>query len=456
MPPSIPPRPTLDELVQLVAEGVVDTVVLAAPDPQGRLQGKRYAARNFLDDIVGSESEGCGYLFATDVEMSTVEGYALTSWEKGYGDVALAPDLATLRALPWLPGSVACLADARYHDGSLVEVAPRTVLRRQAERLGARGWRGLAGTELEFLVFEEPFAEAWRRGYRDLTPATRYNSDYSLIASAPLEPLIGRIRSGMEGAGMAVESSKGECHPGQFEITFRYAELVEKADEHSLFKEGAKEIAAQHGMSLTFMAKFDAREGSSCHVHLSLRDGRDEPVFADLRTGGTSEVFSAFLAGQLATVRELTLLLAPNVNSYKRFVEGSFAPTTVAWGYDNRTCAFRVVGHGPSLRIECRVPGADANPYLALAALVAGGLHGVEAGLELEPPVEGNGYALADRPRIPSSLEEATRLFDESEVARAAFGDEVVDHYVHAARVELAAFGSAVTDWERVRGFERL
>ncbi|HEY1223558.1 MAG TPA: glutamine synthetase, partial [Acidimicrobiales bacterium] len=302
---------------------------------------------------------------------------------------------------------------------------------------------------------EDTYEDAWKAGYRNLTPVNLYNVDYSLQGTSRIEPLLGRIRRAMSGAGMVVESVKGECNFGQHEIAFYFSTLVDKCDEHGLFKLGAKEIAAQEGYSLTFMAKYDAREGNSCHIHLSLRDDADRPVFAGDGPHGFSPVFENFLAGLLAYSRELSLLLAPNINSYKRFVEGSFAPTALLWGVDNRTCAFRVVGHGSSVRVECRIPGGDVNQYLALSALVAAGLRGVEESLPLPPAFPGNAY-VADAPRVPTSLAEATRLFDASAVARDAFGDEVVDHYVRAAQVEVDTFGAAVTDWERYRGFERL
>jgi len=310
------------------------------------------------------------------------------------------------------------------------------------------------GTELEFIVFKETYEEAWAKGYRDLTPANFYNVDYSLLGTGRIEPLLRRIRLSMAGAGMLVESAKGECNYGQHEIAFRYLEALEKADEHSLFKTGAKEIASQEGHSLTFMAKFNEREGNSCHIHFSLRSEAGQPAFADGSHGFTS-VFDHALAGMLATLQETTMFHAPNINSYKRYVRGSFAPTAIAWGRDNRTCAFRVVGHGDSTRIECRVPGGDVNPYLAIAALTAGAVHGLEEGLALEPEFTGNAYDSA-KPRVPSTLREAAELFTRSTFVRAAFGDEVVDHYTNFARVELRAYDSVVTDWERFRGFERL
>ncbi len=441
---------TLDELWQQVESGAIDTVLLAFTDMQGRLQGKRLTARHFLDEAVENDAEACNYLLAIDVEMNTVEGYAMSSWEKGYGDFVMRPDLDTLRPIPWHEGTVLCLADLAWADGSDVVASPRQILRRQLARLAERGWTANASTELEFLLFRDTYEEAWHKGYRDLDPANLYNIDYSLLGTARVEPLIRRIRNDMAGAGLTVENSKGECNLGQHEINFKYGDALRIADEHSIYKNGVKEIAAQEGMSISFMAKFNEREGSSCHIHFSLADSEGS-LFARERG-----VFEQFLAGQLGCLRDLTLFLAPNVNSYKRFALGSFAPTTVAWADDNRTCALRVVGHGPGLRFENRAGGSDLNPYLALSALIAAGLHGVDRGLELEPAYVGNAYLATDKPRLPSTLRDARELFTASPVAREAFGDEVVDHYTNAADVELHAFEGAVTDWERVRGFERL
>jgi glutamine synthetase len=440
----------LEELRAQVHAGEIDTVLLALTDMQGRLQGKRLTARHFVEEVAEHGAEGCNYLLAVDVEMNTVDGYEMSSWERGYGDFSLLPDLSTLRPVPWQEGTAMCLCDLAWEDGSDVAASPRQVLRGQLARLAERGWSANAGTELELMVFRDTYESAWRKGYRELEPANLYNVDYSLLGTARVEPLIRRIRNSMEQAGMAVENSKGECNFGQHEINFRYGDALRTADDHSIYKNAAKEIAADEGMAISFMAKFDQREGSSCHIHCSLADP-EGMVFA--RDRG---VFESFLAGQLACLRELTLLQAPNVNSYKRYVEGSFAPTAVAWGKDNRTCALRVVGHGAGLRFENRAGGSDLNPYMALSAIIAAGLHGVSEGLELEPAYEGNAYLARDKPRLPSTLHEARDLFAGSEVARAAFGDEVVEHYVHAADVELAAFESAVTDWERFRGFERL
>jgi glutamine synthetase len=444
---------TLEELKEAVALGTIDTVLLAMTDMQGRLQGKRLMARHFLDEVAEHGAESCNYLLAVDVDMRTVDGYAMSSWEDGYGDMLLVPDLETLRPVPWQEGTAVCLADVAWPDGSDVVASPRQILRRQLKRLQERGWSANAGTELEFMVFMDTYEQAWHKGYRELTPANLYNVDYSLLGTARVEPLIRRIRNSMAAAGMVVEDSKGECNFGQHEINFHYADALRTADEHAIYKNGAKEIAAAEGMAITFMAKYDEREGSSCHIHFSLTDESDPPTPLFARE---EALFHSFLAGQLACLREMTLLLAPHVNSYKRYATTSFAPTTVAWGHDNRTCSLRVVGHGASRRFENRVGGADLNPYLALSAIIASGLHGVDAGLELEPALEGNAYTADRREHLPATLRDARDLFASSVVARDAFGEDVVAHYLNAADVELASFQSAVTDWERVRGFERL
>ena len=445
---------TVDELRDEVETGRIDTVLLAICDMQGRLQGKRLAARHFLDEVLELNAEGCNYLLAVDVDMNTVGGYAMSSWDKGYGDFVFRPDLSTLRRIPWHEATALVMCDLEWEDGSPVVASPRQVLRRQVRALADRGWQAMVGTELEFNVFRDSYEEAWRKGYRDLAPANDYNVDYSLLGTARIEPLLRRIRNGMAGAGLRVESAKGECNYGQHEIAFRYDEALRTADGHAIYKNGAKEIAAQEGCSLTFMSKYNEREGNSCHIHLSLRSMQGEPLLAG-PGHALSELGEQFLAGQLACLRELTLFLAPNVNSYKRFVAGSFAPTAVAWGRDNRTCSLRVVGHGLSLRAENRLPGGDVNPYLAIAAIVAAGMHGIDKGLTLEDEYVGNAYE-SDKPRVPASLREARDLFAASEVAHEAFGSDVVEHYCNMARVELEAFDAAVTDWERYRGFERL
>jgi glutamine synthetase len=438
-----------------MAEDEVDTVLVVFTDMQGRLQGKRFDARHFLAEVVENATEGCSYLLAVDVDMNTVSGYEMSSWDTGYGDFVMQPDLKTLRVMPWHSKTVVCQADLLWDDGAPVAAAPRQILQDQAARLADRGWTGLAGTELEFIVFENSYEDAWDRGYRGLTPANRYNVDYSILGTSRIEPLLGRIRREMTDAGMWVESLKGECNLGQHEMAFKYDELLPKADEHALFKTGAKEIASQEGYSITFIAKYDQREGNSCHIHISLRDAEGVPVFAGHRQHGMSEVFEHFLAGMLANTADLTLLLAPNINSYKRFADASFAPTAVAWGRDNRTCSFRVVGHGPSIRVECRVPGGDVNPYLAISALVAAGLHGVDRSLVLEPEFVGNAYHSA-APRLPTTMRAAADRFSASKVAREAFSDRVVEHYTNMAEVEMRHFESSVTDWERYRSFERM
>jgi glutamine synthetase len=453
-----PQRPgmlTLDQLGKLVDSGEVDTVLVAITDMQGRLQGKRCAARYFMDEVAEHGTEGCNYLLAVDVDMNTVDGYAMSSWERGYGDLLMHPDFSTLRLIPWHPATALVLCDVEWLDGSPVPASPRQILRRQIERLDDLGFDAYAATELELLIFNTSYEEAHKRGYRDLEASSQYNIDYSMVGTGRVESLLRDIRNGMAGAGLYVETAKGECNLGQHEIGFKYDQALTTCDNHSLYKTGAKEIAVKHGKSVSFMAKYDEREGSSCHIHFSLRSKSGEAVFAGDRPHGFSPLMEHFLAGQIACMEELTYFFAPNINSYKRFVEGSFAPTAIAWGLDNRTCALRVVGHGESLRLENRVPGADVNPYLAVSALIAAGLHGVENELELEPPFEGNAYN-SDVAHVPHTLRDAAEKFGSSELARKVFGDEVVDHYVNAARVEVDAFDAVVTDWERSRGFERL
>ncbi|MGY4860078.1 glutamine synthetase family protein [Cryobacterium sp. AP23] len=446
----------VDALAEAVSAGRIDTVIVAFTDMQGRLVGKRVSARLFVEDVQSHGAECCNYLLAVDVDMNTVDGYAMSSWERGYGDMVMMPDLDTLRLAPWLPGTALVTADLRWLDEAPVVQSPRRILQTQLDRLAALGLEAFVGTELEFLVFEDGYRDAWKKGYRELTPATDYNIDYALLASTRMEPLLRDIRLAMDGAGMYCEGVKGECNLGQQEIAFRYAPALVTCDNHSIYKNGAKEIADAHGKSLTFMAKFNEREGNSCHIHISLRGTDGSAVFADADAEhGMSTLFRQFLAGQLAVMRELTLFSAPNINSYKRYVPGSFAPTAIAWGLDNRTCALRVVGRGHGMRVENRVPGGDVNQYLAVSALIAAGLYGIENKLELDDVFVGNAYD-SNAPRVPATLRDAAALFAESTVAREAFGDEVVDHYLNNARIELAAYDSVVTDWERVRGFERL
>jgi len=446
---------TLDQLTAAVTSGEIDTVVVAFTDMQGRLQGKRLHGQYFLDIVVEHGTEGCNYLLGVDIDMNTVAGYAITSWDRGYGDMEFVLDLDTLRLLNHLPATAMIQCDLIWPDHSPVLQSPRTVLKRQMERASALGFTAFAGTELEFIVFEDTYEDAHDLGYRNLTPANQYNVDYSIVGGTRVEPLLRDIRNTMYAAGLNVEGSKGECNHGQHEIGFLYDDVLVTADNHSVYKTVAKEIASQHGQSLTFMAKYDEREGNSCHIHLSLRGAGGEIVFWDDATGTRTPLYDHFVAGVLATMPDLTLLYAPNINSYKRFADGSFAPTTIAWGEDNRTCAVRLVGRGAGARMENRVPGGDVNPYLVLAAMLAGGLHGIEHELALEPALEGNAYT-SGRPKVPGSLRDARDAFVSSTVARKAFGDEVVDHYTNMADVELAAFGAAVTDWELMRSFERM
>jgi len=446
---------SLERLRVEVGEGDIDTVVLAFTDMQGRLQGKRLAAEFFLDEVAEHYSEGCNYLLAVDVDMNTVDGYTMSSWDRGYGDFVLVPDMATLRRVPWQDGTALVIADLTWLDGAPVVASPRQILKAQTERLADRGWVAMVGTELEFVVYSDTYEQAAAKGYRDLVPANQYNVDYSILGTSRIEPLLRRIRNEMAGAGLYVESAKGECNLGQHEIAFRYAEAVATCDNHSIYKTGAKEIAAQDGSSITFMAKPNAREGNSCHIHLSYRGADGTPVMAGDGPYGLSKVGEHFLAGQLAVLREFTLCYAPNINSYKRYVPGSFAPTSVRWGPDNRTCALRLVGHGAGLRAENRVPGGDVNPYLAVAAMIAAGLHGIDNELPLEPAVEGNAY-LDTSAKVPHTLRDALELWQKSDLAREAFGAEVVEHYANYARVELEAYDAAVTDWELQRCFERL
>jgi glutamine synthetase len=440
---------TLDELTREVEARTIDTVVCAFTDMQGRLMGKREEAHFFVSETVEHGLEGCNYLLALDMEMDPQPGYEMASWERGYGDFHLVPDLGTLRRIPWLEGTALVLCDVAWEDGTPVAASPRQVLAAQVERARAAGFTPMFGSELEFYLLKESYEDAAAKHYRELTPSVPYILDYHVLATTYSEDLIRQIRNGMQAAGIPVESSKGEAWPGQHEINFRYADAVRMADNHVIYKNGAKEIAQRNGCSITFMAKPDHTWiGSSCHIHSSLwRDGANAFAAEDA-------VFAGFLAGWIAGARELALFLAPNVNSYKRYAAGSWAPTTLAWGHDNRTCGFRIVGHGPSKRVETRLPGGDVNPYLGFAALIAAGLHGIEAGLELPPPFEGNAYE-SDVERFPSTLREAIAALEAGSIARAALGDEVVDHYLNYGRTEQRLFDQVVTCWERERLFER-
>ncbi len=441
---------TAKELEQGAANGSIDTVVVAFTDMQGRLMGKRLHANYFLDgDISEHGVEGCNYLLALEMEGDPVPGYEMASWERGYGDFRLAPDMATLRRIPWLEGTALVLADVSWLDGSPVAPSPRQVLKRQLERAAELGYTAMFGSELEFFLLKETYEEAHAKHYRDLTPSVPYILDYHILASTYDEPFIRQVRNGMEGAGIRVETSKGEAWPGQHEINFRYADALTMADNHVVYKNGAKELAHLNGRSITFMAKPDHTWiGNSCHIHSSLWR-QDESAFA-----GETDVFKQYLAGQIAHLKELAVFIAPTINSYKRFAAGSWAPTTLAWGHDNRTCGFRIVGHGEALRTETRIPGGDVNPYLAFAALLAAGLAGIEAGLDLPPALEGNAYE-SDAERFPHSLREGIAALEGGTMARKALGDDVVDHYLNYARTEQELFDKAVTCYERERMFER-
>jgi glutamine synthetase len=451
---------TMDGLVARIDDGSIDTVVVAFTDMQGRLQGKRLHGRYFADHVVGHGTEGCNYLLAVDVDMNTVDGYAISSWERGYGDMEFVLDERTIRVLTYLPATAMIQCDLVWppKDGaqhSPVAQSPRAILQRQLDRCAEHGWAALAGTELEFIAFDTSYEQASLDDYRNLTPVNQYNVDYSILGTSRVEPLLRSIRNHMYDAGMDVEGAKGECNFGQHEIGFLYADSLTTADNHAVYKTAAKEIAAQQGKAITFMAKYNEREGNSCHIHLSLRGADGELVFWDADKDERTALYDHFVAGVLATIADFTLLYAPNINSYKRFAEGSFAPNTIAWGLDNRTCAVRLVGRGAGARMENRVPGGDVNPYLALAAMLAGGLHGIENELGLGEELVGNAYT-SGLPKVPSTMPEARERFASSAIARAALGDEVVDHYLNMADVELAAYNASVTDWELRRGFERL
>lgn len=447
---------SLEKLKALIAAGTIDTVVVAMTDMQGRLTGKRIHGQYFLDEVVKHGTEGCNYLLAVDVDMNTVDGYEMSSWERGYSDFALIPDLNTLRLIPWQPGAALILADVAWLDHTDVVASPRQVLRKQIAELEKAGMVAMCGTELEFVVYKDTYEEAWNKGYKNLIPVNQYNVDYSILGGSRIEPLLREIRLGMAGAGMTVESVKGECNLGQHEIAFKYSDALSNCDNHVIYKNGAKEIAAQQGYALSFMAKPNEKEGNSSHIHLSFRGLNGELVMADEsdKDNGLSEIGKQFIAGQIAHLRELSILFAPNINSYKRYVPGSFAPTAVRWGRDNRTCALRLVGHGAGLRLENRVPGGDVNPYLAVSGIIAAGLDGIKKKMVLEPAFAGNAYD-SDSARVPATMPEALTLWEESAWVKEVFGAEVQSHYANMARVEIAAYSKAVTDWELFRNFER-
>jgi glutamine synthetase len=448
----------LKELEQLVRRDEIDTVLTVFPDVQGRLMGKRVVGRHFLQHVAGEGVHACAYLLTVDVEMEPLPGYRFASWATGYQDMKATPDLSTLRRIPWLPKTALVFCDLATEEGEPIEVSPRRILQRQVERAARLGYRVMVASELELYLFKESFAEARARRYQGLTPVSDYLEDYHILQTTKEEGLVRAIRNGMEAAAVPVEFSKGEWGRGQEEINLRYAEPVEMADRHTLYKHGVKEIAHAQGSSVTFMAKYDmGAAGSSFHLHSSLWDraGRRN-LFADKGKRFGSELFGHWLAGQMAMARELAYFYAPYVNSYKRYQAGSFAPTRIVAGWDNRTCGFRLCGEGPGFRVENRVPGADANPYLAFAATIAAGLHGVQKKLPAPEVYRGNAYEDARLPQVPKTLREAIAELERSSVAREALGEDVLEHYLHTARLEQQAFDQAVTDWELVRGFERI
>ena len=460
-------RLDLAVLRRLIEEGEIETVITAIPDLYGRLMGKRIMGDFFLQETAGSGMHACDYLLACDMEMNPTPGYAFTSWASGYGDLRAIPDFSTLRRAAWLERTAIVLCDAVEEEEDVpVAVAPRNILRRQVERAAARGIVPQMASELEFFLFSESYRSAHEKAYHGLELRQHYNEDYHLLSGGFAEDVVGAIRRGVDASGIQVEFSKGEASPSQHEINLRYAAAIEMADRHVIYKLAAKEIAASRDAAITFMAKWDAAQaGNSLHVHMSFTDADGKSRFTDPEQAGEpipgtrahpSPEFRWAVGGLLEHARALSLLFAPNVNSYKRYMEGTFAPTRIAWSYDNRTVGFRVVGHGSSLRIECRIPGGDANPYLVYAGMIAAALDGIEKQTDPGPLFSGDGYEAGELPRVPRSLVEAVEEFEASRLPREAFGDEVVAHLVHFARSEQRAFDEAVTDFERARYFERV
>ena len=448
------------ELIEAgIGDGSIDTVVVAFPDVYGRPVGKRVTADFFTEHVADHGIEACEYVLAVDVDMTPLPGYRFANWDTGYGDVVCRPDYATARRIPWLDGSAMVIADLTDTEGAPVEVSPRQILRRQLERAAERGLRVCSATELEFFLFRESYEEADAKGWKGLTPHTSTIEDYQLLQTTREEYIVRRIRNEMRAAGIPVEFSKGEAGRGQHEVNVTYAESLETADRHLVFKNGIKEIAAQEGRAATFMAKWTMDDvGSSCHVHTSLWDaGSGDPLMADAsHPSGLSSLGRRFLAGQLRGARQLAWCAAPTVNSYRRYVPGSWAPTAAVWGEDNRTCGFRVVGHGPGRRVESRIPGADVNPYLVLASSIAAGLYGIDHELDPGDPYPRNAYEATDVPRIPATLVEAIDELRGSKVALEAFGDDVHHHLLNTAEQEWAACNRHVSDWELARNFERI
>jgi len=445
---------TLQDLEQAVADGSIDTIVAAFTDMQGRLMGKRIEGDYFLEQVVTGGVEGCNYLLALDMEMDPVPGYRMANWESGYGDFGISPDMDTLRRIPWLDATAFVICDVVDHHGGPIVESPRQILIEQYDRAYAAGFTPMMMSELEFYLYKQSYAQAWEQGYKDLTPTIPYILDYHILATTMDEPFIQQLRRGMHHAGIPVEFSKGEAWYGQHELNLRYADAVTAADRHTIYKNGVKEIAAQNGIAATFMAKPSEKDiGSSCHIHISLVNSGGNNAFVE--GDEENDTFRHFLGGLRAHVRELALFVAPSINSYKRYAAESWAPTSVSWGRDNRTCGFRIVGHGESHRIECRIPGADVNPYLGFAAMLAAGLNGIENQLDPGPELIGNAYEAAKAEAFPSSLREAVANWENSEFVKKAFGEEVWFHYLNYGQTEQRLFDQVVTDYERTRMFER-
>ncbi len=447
----------LETLARLVEAGEIDTVLVCFPDVQGRLMGKRVTGHFFLDSVA-EETHACNYLLAVDMEMEPVPGYEAASWELGYGDFVIKPDMKTLRRIPWLDGTALVIGDILDHHHAPVPHAPRNILKKQLARIAERGWTAYMASELEFYLLDESYEAAREKRYHAMKYASWYSEDYHIFQTTKEEGLIRALRNNMDACGIPIETSKGEWGPGQEEINFKYAEALDMADRHSIYKNGAKEIAFLQGKAISFMAKIgDDLAGNSCHLHASLWDAKSNtPLFHDKDAEhGMSKLFRHYLAGQLALAKEMTYCFAPSINSYKRFQSGSFAPTKAAWSLDNRTAGFRVITGGAGTRVECRIPGADCNPYLAFAASLAAGLHGIDNELELPEVFEGNMYAAKRVPDVPKTLRAALAAFKKSKVLGAAFGAAVVGHYVHAGEWEQREYDRRVTDWELIRNFER-
>jgi glutamine synthetase len=460
-------RLDLETLAHLIESEEIETVITAIPDLYGRLMGKRIVGRFFLEEIARDGMHACDYLFACDMEMEPTPGYAFTSWDTGYGDMRAIPDYSTLRRAAWLDKTAIVICDTFDEEEDVaVAVSPRTILARQIERAREQGFAPAMGSELEFFLFRETYRSAREKGYANLDLRQQYNEDYHLLSGSMAEDVVGAIRRDVDASGIQVEFSKGEASPSQHEINLRYAEAMEMADRHVIYKLAAKEIASSKDAAITFMAKWhEAQAGNSLHIHMSFSDLEGGAVFADGEKAGDpipgthaypSDRFRWAVGGLLHHAKALSLLFAPNVNSYKRYMEGTFAPTRIAWSYDNRTVGFRVVGHGDSLRIECRIPGGDANPYLAYAGMIAAALEGIAAQRDPGPLFSGDGYMAEQLPRVPYTLVDAIAEFEKSDFIGEAFGSEVKEHLLHFARSEQRVYDQAVTDFERARYFERI